>query len=215
MFLEKLEYMNRISHNKKAIFCHIPKCGGTSTESILSNWERIKHIPEVLKYKEFIGTGGYLFLKYSEKILEEYYIFTITRNPYDRFISGFLDFHKSIIHQGTKDIKYFQENYMLKTLKISRPLLKYHLDEHFIKTQTEIIGKLYPFINDFFKLEEIDKIIKKFKSLGINVEKYPIKRTTKMINSKKRKFWITDEVKKYIDEKYAEDFKNFHYLKKL
>lgn len=208
--------MNRISHNKKAIFCHIPKCGGTSTEKIISNWIRINHKnPNILNSEKFIGTGGYLFLNYRD-ILEKYYIFTITRNPYDRFISGFLDVNKTYLRRGLKDLEFFKKNYnKLNINNQKNSLLKYHIEEHFLRTQTEILGELYPFIDDFFKLERKNELLKKLNSFGMNSKELPKARITKMMNKDQRKNWISKEIKSYIDEKYHEDFINFGYSKKL
>lgn len=66
-----------ILHEHKLIFIHINKTGGSSIEKVF-NYEGIKHErPDQLK--ELIGEDKW----------EDYFKFTIVRNPWDRLVSEF------------------------------------------------------------------------------------------------------------------------------
>lgn len=90
-----------LSHKFKCIFVHIPKCGGTSIESILwpdkddrttSNlWMGF-----ISKYNNKYQTGGLQHLLASQiqqeigsNFFEEYFKFSIVRNPWDKAVSQF------------------------------------------------------------------------------------------------------------------------------
>ncbi len=123
--------MIRISHEHKAIFCHIPRCGGTSIEEVLEDWKRIDHTPLGRVFFEqyphvFCGTGDYVY-----DLDLDYFVFTVVRNPYDRYISG-------INHAMRQPL----------------PPGYYWYHEHVIATQKATLGRLVP--DYYIRLENID-----------------------------------------------------------
>jgi hypothetical protein len=104
--------MCSINHNKKAIFIHIPKNGGSYIANILSKnygfknyyLQRPDHIQICKDYDKSVKThenkiiGTLIYYRtssYLNKIMNmdnhkwnTYFIFTFIRNPYDRIISG-------------------------------------------------------------------------------------------------------------------------------
>lgn len=68
-----------ISHDKKCIFVHIPKCAGSS-------------INQQLQLKS-IGFSGHAPMSYHSKY-SDYFSFTFIRNPYDRVVSAYKYFRK-------------------------------------------------------------------------------------------------------------------------
>jgi len=61
-----------------AIFIHIPKSAGSSIEMALYNtWGMVTH------------TKALTYQKADPKKFNQYYTFTFTRNPYDRFVSAY------------------------------------------------------------------------------------------------------------------------------
>ena len=88
-----------ISHKHKCIFVHIPKCAGSSIESVLGMHGDIEHIGlkpylnQELNHDTLFGKGAqhYPLTKLrevlSEDIFQDYFKFSFVRNPWDRFIS--------------------------------------------------------------------------------------------------------------------------------
>jgi hypothetical protein len=62
------------------LFCHIPKCGGTSVNSSLEKIPKTKY-----NYKY----NTHKILKYDINLYNNFYKFTIIRDPIDRLVSLF------------------------------------------------------------------------------------------------------------------------------
>ena len=77
-----------ISHEYKFIFVHIPKTAGTT---ICSSWDGAA-LKQICKQTGILGGTHKTALQLREgypKEWSEYTKFTVVRNPYDRFVSGF------------------------------------------------------------------------------------------------------------------------------
>ena len=93
-----------ISHQHKCIFIHIPKCGGTSLEDII--WSKPRKTSDlwmgfVSKYHNKYQTGGLQHLtarlirqEVGVEKFEQYYKFTIVRNPWSKAVSQFFYIQK-------------------------------------------------------------------------------------------------------------------------
>ena len=90
-----------ISHDKKCIFIHIPKCGGTSIEDVIWPKERGRTEKDlwmgfVSRFENKYQTGGLQHLlawqvrdEVGLDIFGAYYKFAFVRNPWDRIVSQF------------------------------------------------------------------------------------------------------------------------------
>ena len=90
-----------ISHDKKCIFIHIPKCGGTSVEDVI--WPKEQGRTEedlwmgfVSRFENKYQTGGLQHLlawqireEVGSDVFSAYYKFAFVRNPWDRIVSQF------------------------------------------------------------------------------------------------------------------------------
>ena len=90
-----------ISHDKKCIFIHIPKCGGTSVEDVI--WPQKQGRTEddlwmgfVSRFENKYQTGGLQHLlarqvreEVGSDVFSAYYKFAFVRNPWDRIVSQF------------------------------------------------------------------------------------------------------------------------------
>ena len=171
--------MIRISDKHKAIFCHIPRTGGTSIEEVLLSWKRIDHVSYGRAHwpKEFIGMGQFI----HEMLTGKYFIFTVVRNPYNRYLSGMNHWkrQRSKIHP-------------------------YWIYEHVGATQTETIGYLN--VNYTMRLENIEE------DFQVIRDRFGITKKLPRLNSSKG-LAINDDIIRYVNKQYSEDFDNFGYTK--
>lgn len=99
-----------LSIKHKFLFVHIPKTGGNSIQNILAEYSDdrlICNIPEqdgVDRFELINDTYGYskhstlqnYFDKVPSEILEECFIFTCIRNPWERMISYYFSSHRQV-----------------------------------------------------------------------------------------------------------------------
>ena len=100
-----------VSHLKKFIFTKTKKTAGTSVESVFEpyclpegTWEQTHYTPERISADGIIGHRGdggqkanwwnhmpaeLIRNRLGEEIWDEYYKFTVIRNPFDKLVSGF------------------------------------------------------------------------------------------------------------------------------
>lgn len=105
-----------ISHSKKFIFLKTSKTAGTSVESYFEkwcmpagDWERVHYRDEYISETGIIGyrganPGDSIFYNHisarelkrliSSQTWEEYYKFTVVRNPFDKLVSAFYFQHR-------------------------------------------------------------------------------------------------------------------------
>ncbi len=208
--LEELKYLkNKIIPpkslgnlcGKNAIYITLPKCANTTIKK---------------EIRKITWGDPRLTKKQLKRISQGKFIFTFVRNPYDRFLSLYLDKVKNF----NKDNDYIRgvcRNIVIKkniTFKEFAELASLIPDEcadpHF-KSMTELIkesglkpsfiGKIENFENDWNILCKILGI----KNEGLGME-----------NKTKHKPWqeyYTPELKEKVYQRYKEDFINFGYKK--
>ena len=216
--------MCSINHDKKAIFIHIPKNGGSYIAEILSKYYGFKNyylqrpdhklfclnIDKSVKKHENKIHGTLMYYKTSlhiNKIMNmdidkwnTYYIFSFIRNPYDRIISGWNYCNKYNIPF---------ENY----ININENTNSYDYWHVFMSQTRHIInnkGKInINFIGKFENLENDLKII--LNNIGIK----NIIHNTYIKNSKKHDFYLkyynNINIINNVNNILKEDLDNFDY----
>jgi hypothetical protein len=194
-----------ISHKHKFIFIHIPKCGGTSIESLF-DCNLLDFPDNFYSYDLLIGkdpqTKKYLqHLTITEaremkgNLIEGYFSFAFVRNPWAKHLSDFF------FYGGQK--KCGLKNFLLNPPK--------WYDLSHAKSQFDFVhsadGKLsVDFVGRFENLQEDFNVI--CEKIGIPQQELPHIQKTK---HKHYTEYYDDETRQIIAEKYAKDIEYFGY----
>lgn len=196
---KKTLYRNFII-DTKVIYIHIPKAAGSSIAMSLYNTDKPGH------YK------AWEYRWENPKIYEQYYKFSVVRNPYTRISSAF-----SYLKSGGKsnrdlswakrhvfkygDVNDFIENEILKSTVQNwvhfSPQYLFVCDE-----QERII------VDDIFKLEELEKYLETISErTGRNLT------DMQLLNKSNKTSDLNDHSKTIINTIYSKDFRIFSYEK--
>jgi hypothetical protein len=183
-------------NDKSIIFIHIPKTAGTSILSTL------------LEDNQYKVTGHPIANDYSEHEWINSFTFSVIRNPYDRFISNWM-FHTT--NYSGKIFEEYNINIKNKSLKEYCSIVKdlFHTRNNWITSHqflTHSSGKPIDFL---IRFENIQEDWNKLCQL-INIKKTLIR-----LNSTPKKYYMhyfNSETKKFVENLYYEDFKNYQYL---
>jgi len=186
-----------ISHKCKFVFVHINKTGGTSIEEILKKLSRNLN-------------GKHHFIQEYRKLadakhgFENYFKFTIVRNPWDRLLSNY--FYKKLNYNNLiQDLSFKKwitnscdRNYSFENCLSRHTQLDWIVDENG-EVVVDFIGKFENLQEDFDTI--CDKI-------GIPRQKLPHKNKSK---HKHYTEYYDDETRAIVAEKYAKDIEYFGY----
>jgi hypothetical protein len=228
-----------ISHKHKCIFIHIPKAAGTSIESFFLDDLGLNFED---KHSLIIGKSTNLYIEppvvshlsatqmlsqfyISEELYNDYFKFSITRNPIDRLFSTYK-------YWGFESVITF-DTFIKKLL---HKLMKQRKTSFFLKTQTEYLydeskennsmdftGKFECLNNDFKEI--VSRLIIPYSELSHKNQgksQMSILRGIKKVIEnpellryinlrKKKKRTLSKESLLIINEIYAADFNNFNY----
>ena len=219
-----------ISHLKKFIFIHTPKCAGISMFRTLS------------KYIDETHFGHYSPMEYNDNQFADYFKFAFVRNPWDRYVSLY-DYWTINVHklghfhaEDTETAKLISKHAdsFSKFCKLPNEfLLKIH-KTHFLtqveflniigknKNTLDFIGKYESLQTDFnticrhinikqTQLVHINRTTNHMsiaKKLKIDFDKLLIKRKKKFSNYVD---YYDDETRSLVAKKYAKDIDYFNY----
>jgi len=146
-------------NNKRVLFIHIPKTGGTSIENWLSNFGEMQFyqpgIPTFMKCTPQHLTLNDFNVLFGDGFFD--LIFAVVRNPYHRLISEYLFRTADQLKTFKKRVDF--SDWLMLNLKEAKTN-KHHLDNH-LRPQTDFIDaqmKIFKYENG---LEEVIKYLKK------------------------------------------------------
>ena len=190
-----------INHDKRYIYIHIPKTGGSSVEEQLLLEDGVvvdrplRFMPKDIRDKYTIGSFGgsqhFPMYKFDESVQKEYFCFTFVRNPYSRVVSEY----KWQQRELKKTFKCFEE-----FLEKSANVPWHDLPQH------EFINQNVNYIGRFEKIQKDFNII--CNKIGIPKQKLPHKNKTK---HKHYTEYYDDVTREIVAEKYAKDIELFGY----
>jgi len=217
--------MCSINHDKKALFIHIPKNGGSYIATILAeNYGFKNYYLKRPDHREFcIGIdksvdkhenkihGTLIYYKTSpqlnrimnmnEKKWNSYFIFTFLRNPYDRIVSGWNYVNKyNIPFDKFINIKYNANSYDYWHVFMSQ---RRHIIDNNGKIRIDYLGK-------FENMESDLKVI--LNKLDFQIIHKPFKKNSKKHNDYKT-YYNNNTIIEKVNNLLKEDLENFDYQK--
>ncbi|MDQ0316195.1 sulfotransferase family 2 domain-containing protein [Amorphus orientalis] len=196
-----------ISHEYKCIFIHIPRCGGTSVETLMAGGDWWDLSPETKHL-----TARQAKSLYSEH-WDDYFKFSIVRNPFARMISCLKYADHFGIELDGNDIDLFGYHQ-----KFGQHIILEH-DHRFYRREdllspSHLPNQVYGNILDadldhIGQLEAIDEtLLILTKELGLDVSRLE---TTEKSNPPISTDALSDETKSSIAQLYARDLERFGY----
>lgn len=201
-----------IFHNYKTIFVHIPKTAGTSIEYLLGFKERDINILRT-GWENSVKIGGCIYVPQhltsrhlmdhptSQNYWDEYYTFSVVRNPYDRILS---EYYGHVLRDNKKKFSNneFKKWFLDKVIK--QESCHYIPQSNFIIEDGEVL------VEDVFKFESLQSEINILKKKLNIKEELPHKNKS---NNNNKIIILNKENKNIIYDLYREDFINFNYEK--
>lgn len=206
-----------ISHQHKIIFIHIPKAGGSSVEKAfglygannrgdnapdpdilygLENGRALQHLT-ALEIKNRI----------SQEVWEEYFKFSLTRNPFDKLVSEYFWRLKKLKKNRLPDISFseFIDQFLWPAINNSTNDV---LADHF-KPQTEFVFDQDRLLVDFVgKLENFSEDFKIVcQKIGIKIKPPHLNKTKHQDYQK----YYDQSTKEMVSRIYQKDLNNFNY----
>lgn len=208
-----------ISRDRKLIFIHIPKCGGTSLEDLIwpdkrgrtesDLWMGIKY-PFWRRVRNKYQTGGLQHLTASQVRQEvgadmfyACFRFAIVRDPLARLVSQYK--YMSLREDLRRYIRMSSEDSFSTYLdKIERRLHVQWMPQYSFLLEND--GTLL--VQEIYRLEDISGDMRNFSSrIGLDVEKLPLSNTTHRVKSPV----VTEEDRSRVRRMYAKDYELLGY----
>lgn len=221
-----------ISYQHKTIFIHIPKCAGTSIEKILGMaaqedlfaYDHIYQLKNIHVPKEkftseeytlcIAKTPQHLTFRELKKIVPEdstnnFFKFSIVRNPFSKFVSEY-NYIKSLAkHSEIVDIMSLARSLTFDSFK------RIHRFDAHLETQTSFLinesGKIESSIK-LYKFEDLSECFSDILKIGpIDYQIHARKNT----DTNSYKEYYTKELIEVVKNFYKDDFLNFNYSTEL
>ena len=196
-----------VCYKKKCIFIHIPKTAGTSIEQFLK--DNGKNSIDYHGVRDGRSMHHYTAIDFKRELpwhFNDYYKFSIVRNPYDRLLSEY--YWTPIPHVGYKSGKTKAEflNYVSHIVK-NNLFFQNIYNDHFIPQFMFVYDKKL-LVDHIFKFENMNLIVD-FLKKKLEIENdLPILNKSKI----KKEYW-NNKQKERIYRIYKNDFILFNYSK--
>lgn len=207
-----------ISSQFKVIFIHIPKCAGTSIEKFLGmatpkqffSYRPIKelNIPaynaDTLERRPQHLTALQLRNILPTNIFNDYYKFTVVRNPYQRLLSEYCYIHDTPTEKTAEFRNISFDSFVDKVLALDKADKLVKFDGHLDRQVDYILDEKGDVMVDaIFKFESIDDCTRELQARTGIMAELPHSRATSLIDAKRE---ISTETKEKIYEYYKDDF---------
>lgn len=227
-----------INTNLEIVFISIPKCASEYMEIILSKYGFKNHSNDAIVQHKSNGLNNYIkyvsdngLSDFYDSFLTNYKFFTIVRNPYERFLSGFLYCCGKPFYIKEKELlPEFQEglrsthmsldnNKMINFVSLDEAIqnknnlynLNIYAYGHLFITQSHLLQDL-PGTKTIIKFENInDELSNYFQQLNLSY-------TPEVVTNKTTRFYkifdyFSDYSINFINTYFENDFINFGYTK--
>lgn len=204
-----------ICFERKIVFVHVPKTGGTSINSYFNFKEKLKNFYGVVN--QSLELSHFSLDEIAEHLnLNSFFKFSFVRNPWDRLVSKYFFYKIGYRKKNEKSLSIFDnvesfDDYVFEIFKnfknIQNNYPSHYLCNHFKTQSSFVISKNYKldFLGNF---ENFNFDLKKIGSI-FNIKKdIPCLNFT---NHKNYQFYYNKKTKKIVEELYGEDIKNFNY----
>lgn len=240
-----------VSHKHKCIFIHIPKTGGMSVENCFLESLGLRFYlseapPLLLSHNKNMNIGPHSlahlapleYVKYSyitQEQFDDYFKFSIIRNPYERAVSIYKHFQYHRIMSFTGFIKYEFPKLLENMYYFVKPQADFLFDERG-NLLVDYVGKFETLEQDLEGIQEkIDHPIANLKHINKSIKTYNIYsrwniryiarklrekpyllKGLNIMNKTNQKTMehYTEESLKFINSFYEKDFSLFHYKKR-
>jgi hypothetical protein len=182
------------SKENKFVFIHSEKCAGTSIRHMIQNNTKFNFTMPENQHESvsyYVDKIGY------EELENKYFIFSCTRNPWDRMVS--LYFHNVLKNQCTTSFNSFIKNMNYETQRLSGKYKFFYNNKNLV--------------NFILRRENFDEDIK-FIMKKLNIKNYNIINYNHGLKRKNKSYknYYTQETMKIVSEKFYWDIKKFNYV---
>ena len=202
LYLKLSKKDNFTQHNKELLYVHIPKTGGTSIEDSLQKHDiNVGRFKSSMKNVELINNVKCAYWHIPPKNMKisfnDYNVFTVIRNPYQRFISEYKHKHRPVEYD---DINKFA----LALQKDSNP---YKHNCHILPQVEYLYDKDGEFVHNILRLEYIKDDFNELKNKYKLDENIELLHNNQHTDDKGTK--MNQDTINFINEYYKEDFDLF------
>jgi len=195
-----------ISDKRKIIFIHLTKTGGTTIQKILMGYQDFYLLDDDIihghsQWKTMVEINPEL----AEK-LKTYTVFTIVRNPVNRFISAYNDFFHTRMKQ-----KYVDSSISLEQATDGKEMQRLGFYGFYSHAHIQMVDSLpdLKYIDKVIKFENFEEEARQYLStLGISVVNFPKCRVSRKVIKPEN---VPSDLKRKIRSLFKEDFEVFGY----